>query len=39
VIGIHLPVKQIDSGQFHGFDDGVDPRWIAPLREVRYTFN
>jgi len=39
VIGIHLPVEQIDARQLHGFDDGIDPRRIEALREVRYTFN
>jgi hypothetical protein len=39
VIGIHLPVEQIDTGQFHGFDDGIDPRRIAALGEIRHAFN
>jgi hypothetical protein len=39
VIGIHLSVEQIDAGQLHGFDDGIDLGRIAALREVRYTFN
>ncbi len=24
VVGVHLPVEEIDAGNLHGFDDGVD---------------
>ncbi len=39
VIGVHLAVEQIDAVHFHGFDNGVDFGFVAPFREVGYTFD
>ena len=39
VIGVHLAVQQIDAGQLHGFDNGIDFGRVAALGKVRYAFN
>jgi hypothetical protein len=39
VVGVHLPVKQIDAGELHGFDDGIDFGGIAAFRKIRNAFN
>ena len=39
VIGIHLPVEEVDAGNHHGFDDGVDFGGVAAFREIGNAFN
>jgi len=39
VVGIHLSVKQIDAGNLHSFDNGVDFGRIAAFREIGNAFN
>jgi len=39
VVGVHLAVEEIDTGNLHGLDDGIDFRGIAALREVWNAFN
>ncbi len=39
VIGIHLPVEEINAGNLHGFDDGIDFGRIAAFRKIGNAFN
>jgi hypothetical protein len=39
VVGIHFPVEKIDSGNFHGFDNGIDFGRIAAFGKIRNAFN
>ncbi len=39
VIGVHLAVEEIDAGNEHGFDDGIDLGWVAAFGEIGNTFN
>ena len=39
VVGIHLPVEEIDARNLHGFDDGIDLGGVAAFRKVGDAFN
>jgi hypothetical protein len=39
VVGVHLAVEQVDAGNLHGFDDGVDFGRVAAFREIGNAFN
>ncbi len=39
VVGIHLAVEEIDAGDFHGFDNGIDFGLVAAFGKIRNTFN
>ena len=39
VIGIHLAVEEIDSWNFHGFNDGVDFGRVAAFGKIRNAFD
>jgi hypothetical protein len=39
VVGIHLAVEEIDSGDFHGFDNGIDFGRVAAFGKIRNTFD
>jgi hypothetical protein len=39
VVGIHLPVKKIDAGNLHGFDDGIDFARVAAFGEIGNAFD
>ena len=39
VVGVHLTVEEVDAGNFHGVDNGVDDRFIATLGKIRDTFD
>ncbi len=39
VVGIHLAVEQIDAGNLHGFDNGVDLGRIAAFGKIGNAFN
>jgi len=34
VVGIHLAVEEIDSGDFHGFDNGIDFGRVAAFGKL-----
>jgi len=39
VIGIHLAVEEIDSGNFHGFEDGINFGGVAAFRKIGDAFD
>jgi hypothetical protein len=39
VVGVHLPVEEINAGNLHGFDDGIDLGGVAALRKIGNAFN
>src|SRR5208282_2630159 len=39
VVGIHLAVEEIDPGDLHGFDNGIDFGGVAAFREIRNAFD
>ena len=39
VIGVHLAVEEIDAGNLHGLDDGINFGGVAAFREVGHAFN
>jgi len=39
VVGIHLAVEEIDAGDFHGFDNGIDFGRVAAFGKIRYAFH
>ncbi len=39
VIRIHLAVEKIDTGNFHGFDYGIDFRLVTAFRKVGDAFD
>ncbi len=39
VVGIHLAVEEIDPGNFHGFDNGIDFGRVAAFGKIRNTFD
>jgi hypothetical protein len=39
VVGIHLAVEEIDAGDLHGFDNGIDFGRIAAFGKIRNTFD
>jgi hypothetical protein len=39
MVGIHLAVKQVNAGDLHGFDDGVNLGRVAALRKIRNAFD
>ena len=38
VVGIHLPVEEVNAGNLHGFDDGVDLGGIVAFGKIGNTF-
>jgi hypothetical protein len=39
VVGVHLAVEQIDAGNLHGFDNGIDFGRVAAFREIGNAFD
>ncbi len=39
VVGVHLVVEEVDAGNLHGLDDGVDFGRVAAFREVWNVFD
>ena len=39
VVGIHLAIEQVDAGDFHGVDDGIDLGGVAAFGEIGNAFN
>ena len=39
VVGIHLPVEEIDAGDLHGFDNGIDFGRVAAFGKIRNAFD
>ncbi len=39
VVGIHLAVEQIDAGNLHGFDNGIDFGRVAAFGKIRNAFD
>ena len=39
VIGIHLAVEEIDAGNLHGFDNGIDFGRVAAFGKIRNAFH
>ena len=39
VVGIHLTVEEIDAGNFHGLDNGIDLGRVAAFRKIGNTFD
>ncbi len=39
VVGIHLSVKKINTGNLHGFNNGVNFGWVAAFGKIRNAFH
>jgi hypothetical protein len=39
VVGVHFAVEEIDAGNLHGLDDGVDLGGVAAFREIGNAFD
>ena len=39
VVGIHLAIEQVYAIHFHGFDNDVNFRFVAPFRKIRDAFH
>jgi len=39
VVGIHLAVEEIDAGNLHGFDNGIDFGGVAAFGKIRNAFD
>src|SRR5208282_727224 len=39
VVGIHLAVEEIDAGDFHGFDDGINFGGVAAFGKIGDAFD
>ena len=39
VVGIHLAIKQVDAGNFHGVDDGVNFGLVAAFGKIGNAFD
>jgi len=39
VVGIHLPVEEVNAGDLHRFNNGIDFGWVAAFRKIGDTFD